>query len=77
VLDTGPGISPQVLPRLFQAFFTTKAPGEGTGLGLWVSASIIEQHGGRLQAENRPEGGAAFVIELPLARDDAGAPTGK
>jgi signal transduction histidine kinase len=67
VLDTGPGIPPPVLPRLFQAFFTTKAPGEGTGLGLWVSASIIEQHGGRLSAENRPEGGAAFVIEMPLA----------
>ncbi|HEY7648367.1 MAG TPA: response regulator [Methylomirabilota bacterium] len=77
VLDSGPGIPPQVLPRLFQAFFTTKAPGEGTGLGLWVSASIIEQHGGRLRAENRREGGAAFVIEMPLAREDAGAPTGK
>jgi signal transduction histidine kinase len=77
VLDSGPGIPAQILPRLFQAFFTTKAPGEGTGLGLWVSASIIEQHGGRLRAENRPEGGAAFVIEMPLAREDAGPPTGK
>jgi signal transduction histidine kinase/ActR/RegA family two-component response regulator len=74
VLDTGPGIPTSVLPRLFQAFFTTKAPGEGTGLGLWVSASIIEQHGGRLQAENRPEGGAAFVVELPYGRENSGAP---
>lgn len=54
-----------------------KAPGEGTGLGLWVSASIIEQHGGQLRAENRPEGGAAFVIEMPLAGDGESAPTGK
>jgi signal transduction histidine kinase/DNA-binding response OmpR family regulator len=76
VLDTGPGIPPPVLPRLFQAFFTTKPPGEGTGLGLWVSASIIEQHGGRLEALNRPEGGAAFVVELPHVHDDSNPSTG-
>jgi signal transduction histidine kinase len=65
VLDTGPGIPSDVLPRIFDPFFTTKPPGEGSGLGLSVSYGIITQHGGRLYAENRPEGGAAFVIELP------------
>jgi signal transduction histidine kinase/ActR/RegA family two-component response regulator len=68
VLDTGPGISPDVLPRIFDAFFTTKAAGEGTGLGLWVSYDIAEQHGGRLHAANRPEGGAIFTLELPQRR---------
>jgi signal transduction histidine kinase/ActR/RegA family two-component response regulator len=67
ILDTGPGIPPEVLPRLFDAFFTTKPRGEGTGLGLWVSYSIIEEHGGRLRADNRPEGGAVFTVELPCS----------
>jgi len=65
VLDTGPGIAPDVLPRIFDAFFTTKTAGEGTGLGLWVSYDIVEQHGGRLRADNRPGGGAVFTVELP------------
>jgi signal transduction histidine kinase len=65
VLDTGPGIEADVLPRIFDAFFTTKRAGEGTGLGLWVSYDIAEQHGGRLRADNRPGGGAVFVLELP------------
>jgi signal transduction histidine kinase/DNA-binding response OmpR family regulator len=67
VLDSGPGIHPNVLPRIFEAFTTTKAPGEGTGLGLWVSYAIVEQHQGVLRAVNRPEGGAAFIVELPAA----------
>jgi signal transduction histidine kinase/ActR/RegA family two-component response regulator len=65
VLDTGPGIPADVLPRIFDAFFTTKSRDDGSGLGLWVSCAIVEQHGGRLRAENRPEGGAAFSFELP------------
>jgi signal transduction histidine kinase/DNA-binding response OmpR family regulator len=67
VLDSGPGIHPNVLPRIFEAFTTTKAAGEGTGLGLWVSYAIVEQHQGVLRAVNRPEGGAAFIVELPAA----------
>lgn len=67
VLDTGPGIPPELLPRIFDAFSTTKPRSEGTGLGLWVSGAIIEDHKGTLRAENRPAGGAAFVIELPAA----------
>jgi C4-dicarboxylate-specific signal transduction histidine kinase len=66
VLDTGPGIAPDVLPRIFDPFFTTKPPGEGSGLGLSVSYGIVAEHRGRLWAENRPEGGAAFYVELPL-----------
>jgi signal transduction histidine kinase len=65
VIDNGPGIPPEVLPRIFDPFFTTKPPGEGSGLGLSVSYGIVGQHGGRLFAENRSEGGASFVVELP------------
>jgi signal transduction histidine kinase len=68
VLDTGTGIPLDVLPRLFDAFFTTKGSDVGTGLGLWVSYGIIEQHDGTLRAENRPGGGAAFLIDLPFGR---------
>ena len=67
VLDTGPGMAPEVLPRVFDPFFTTKPPGEGSGLGLSVSYGIVAEHRGRLWAENRAEGGAAFFIDLPLA----------
>jgi two-component system NtrC family sensor kinase len=68
VLDTGPGIPPEALPRIFDPFFTTKPPGLGSGLGLSVSRGIIRDHQGRLHAENRPEGGALFVVELPLGK---------
>jgi two-component system NtrC family sensor kinase len=69
VSDSGPGIPAGALPRIFDAFFTTKPAGEGTGLGLWVCYSIIEQHEGKLRADNGPDGGARFSIELPYARD--------
>ena len=68
VHDTGPGIPPETLPRIFDAFFTTKPAGEGTGLGLWVSYGIIEQHQGRLSCESRPDGGATFIVELPFRK---------
>ena len=68
ILDTGPGIPAGALPRIFDPFFTTKRAGEGTGLGLWVSLTIVEQHGGQLSVENRPEGGAAFVVTLPYRK---------
>ncbi len=68
VADRGPGISPDVLPRLFELFFTTKAPGKGTGLGLAMSRHLLAQFGGSLDAENRPGGGALFTISLPRPR---------
>jgi signal transduction histidine kinase/CheY-like chemotaxis protein len=67
VEDDGPGIPAEVMPRLFEPFFTTNGPGEGTGLGLSVSHAIVEQHGGTLAAENRNPGerGARFTVRLP------------
>jgi PAS domain S-box-containing protein len=65
VSDTGPGIPAHILPRIFDPFFTTKEVGQGTGLGLAITYGIIQEHGGRIEAANRTEGGARFVIELP------------
>ena len=69
VADDGPGIPPEDLPRVFNPFFTTKSPGKGRGLGLSVAHSIVAEHGGRMWAENRAEGGAAFVFELPIGAE--------
>jgi C4-dicarboxylate-specific signal transduction histidine kinase len=65
IADSGPGISPEALPRLFEPFFTTKEVGQGTGLGLAIAYGIVQEHDGRLLAANRPEGGAVFTLELP------------
>src|SRR5213080_1584480 len=70
VRDTGPGIPEEAMPRIFDPFFTTKSPGEGSGLGLSVSYGIVAELGGRLWAENSPQGGASFRLELP-AGDEA------
>jgi signal transduction histidine kinase len=67
VEDSGPGIDPKYLPRLFDSFFTTKDG--GMGLGLAICRSIIEAHGGRIRADNNSAlGGARFSFELPIAR---------
>ncbi|MCQ0988204.1 ATP-binding protein [Jiella marina] len=65
IADRGPGIAPDALQHLFEPFFTTKPVGKGTGLGLSLSYKFVEEHGGRLVAENLPEGGAAFSFRLP------------
>jgi signal transduction histidine kinase len=65
VSDTGPGIEEQNLDRVFDPFFSTKPVGEGTGLGLSVSRSIVEGYGGTLTVANRPRSGTRFVITLP------------
>ncbi|HLP07258.1 MAG TPA: ATP-binding protein [Opitutaceae bacterium] len=67
VSDTGTGIAPENLGRLFQPFFTTKGPNSGTGLGLSICASIIERHGGAITVCNRLGGGAEFTVRLPRA----------
>ena len=66
ISDTGPGIPEDVLPHVFEPFYTTKEEGKGTGLGLSLVYSIIDEHGGRILAGNRPGGGAVFTIELPV-----------
>ena len=65
--DNGPGIPAESLPHVFEPFFTTKPVGKGTGLGLAISYGIVERHGGRLTAENHPDGGACFRLNLPVA----------
>jgi PAS domain S-box-containing protein len=67
VADTGPGIAPEHLHRIYDPFFTTKAVRKGTGLGLSVTYGIIQEHGGSIEVSNRPGGGATFRLELPLA----------
>jgi PAS domain S-box-containing protein len=67
IFDNGPGIPPQARDKIFRPFYTTKA--NGTGLGLAIVQKIIVQHGGRVETRNRPEGGAAFIITLPVCPD--------
>ncbi len=64
VRDTGPGIDAEILPRIFEPFITSKYT--GTGLGLTITHDIIQQHHGRIAAENDPAGGAIFKIWLPI-----------
>jgi two-component system NtrC family sensor kinase len=66
VADTGPGMAADVRAKVFEAFFTTKPTGEGTGLGLSLCRNIIEEHGGTLDVDSEPGRGATFVIDLPV-----------
>ena len=67
VNDTGPGIPHEDQERVFDAFFSTKARGEGTGLGLSQSYEIVsKRHGGTLRVADAPSGGAMFVVEIPV-----------
>jgi signal transduction histidine kinase len=70
VADTGPGIPPGDLPLVFDAFFTTKEPGMGTGLGLSVSRTIVEGAGGEIRVESEEGRGATFIVVLPTARKE-------
>ncbi|HXI58407.1 MAG TPA: response regulator [Polyangia bacterium] len=65
VADTGAGIPPEILPRLFNAFVTTKAPGQGTGLGLSIARRIIDALGGEISVTSQPGHGATFRVTLP------------
>ena len=76
VADTGPGIDPDLLDRIFDPFFTTKGGVSGVGLGLFIAQGLVTRVGGRLVAANRPEGGALFRLELPLAEHAPGPAEG-
>jgi signal transduction histidine kinase len=65
VADSGPGVSAEALPRLFEPFFSLKA--HGTGLGLAIAKRTVDAHGGRIEALSPPGGGMTLQIELPLA----------
>ena len=65
VEDNGPGIPSEVVPRIFDSFFTTKPRGIGTGLGLPISLGIIRSLGGQLTVDSRPGEGATFRVRLP------------
>jgi signal transduction histidine kinase len=74
IADTGAGIPPQVLPHIFDPFYTTKPIGEGTGLGLAVSCRIVADHGGRIDVESEVGRGSLFRVVLP-APPPAASPT--
>jgi PAS domain S-box-containing protein len=69
VADTGPGVPPENRNRVFEPYFTTKLPGEGTGLGLAVVHGIVRSHGGHIAVEERPGGGARFVVHFPQSAE--------
>jgi signal transduction histidine kinase len=70
--DTGPGLPADLIDRLFTPFVTTKP--HGLGIGLAIARSIVEAHGGRIDARNHPEGGAVFTVSLPIYRERAAEP---
>jgi signal transduction histidine kinase len=65
ISDTGPGVPPELLDKIFNPFFSTKKGSSGTGLGLFISHGIVAQHNGRLLVANNPDGGATFTVTLP------------
>ena len=67
IQDDGPGIPGDIVEKIFDPFFTTKRPGRGTGLGLSISMSIVREHGGKIEVQNAPGGGAVFHVTLPAA----------
>jgi PAS domain S-box-containing protein len=71
-INNGPAIPSELLTRIFEPFFSTKAPGQGTGLGLTISARIVREHGGCIWVESQPGQGVAFFIDLPTGSAAAG-----
>jgi signal transduction histidine kinase len=71
VEDTGSGIDQKNLSRIFDPFFTTKPVGQGTGLGLSLSYSIVQKHGGRIEVRSEVGKGTVFRVVLPLQNGDA------
>jgi len=71
VSDTGVGIPPEILPRIFEPYFTTKGKGEGTGMGLAVVHGLVEKHGGAITVKSEPGKGTDFEIFLPVVAGEA------
>jgi signal transduction histidine kinase len=65
IIDNGPGIRPEVLPRIWDPFFTTKDVGEGTGLGLSIVHELVERHGGTIECDTKVDEGTTFTVKLP------------
>ena len=74
VIDSGPGVRPDLLPRIFDPYFSTHD--SGTGLGLPIARRIVEEHGGEIAAFNRPSGGLEVVITMPCAASEGGETSG-
>lgn len=66
IADTGSGISEEVKQKIFDPFFTTKDIGQGTGLGLYISQKVIDDHDGKIEATSEPDQGTTFIITLPI-----------
>ncbi|MBI1850984.1 MAG: HAMP domain-containing protein [Planctomycetes bacterium] len=75
IADTGTGISKDVLPRIFEPFFSTKDVGKGMGLGLSISYSIIEKHGGTISVESELGRGARFTVRIPFRKQPSAVPS--
>ncbi|MGA7928462.1 MAG: ATP-binding protein [Candidatus Sulfotelmatobacter sp.] len=71
VADTGAGIPAEVIPKLFDIFFTTKP--SGTGLGLWLANRTLREHGGKIEVESELGKGTKFILTLPMMRDEGGS----
>jgi PAS domain S-box-containing protein len=65
--DDGPGITPEILPNIFDPFYTTKRPGRGTGLGLSICKAVLKEYEGNIEVASAPGGGAVFTVMLPIA----------
>ncbi len=76
VTDNGPGIPPPLRAKIFDAFFTTKPEGQGTGIGLALCRAVVSAHGGRLYVEETPGGGATFVVRIPTRVAEDGSMEG-
>jgi signal transduction histidine kinase len=66
ITDNGCGIPEDKLKRIFDPFYTTKPVGKGTGLGLWISSTIIQKHNGFLTVESKPDTGSTFTVRIPV-----------
>lgn len=77
VKDTGIGMTPEQMNKIFIPFFTTKGINEGTGLGLPVSLGIVQSHGGSISVESEPGKGSTFIVKLPINNEKKGEKNGK